>query len=260
MTDRHCLLLGRLVHERFLPKTHRFSVPLFFVELDLDDLEQAFLGARWWSHERINLASFRRSDFLDPEILSLKEAVQRRLRNTLGWVPAGRVTLVTHVRLFGLCFNPVSFYLCHDAEDRLAAVVAEITNTPWGERHAYVLGDPQHRSSNGCLHFQFQKTFHVSPFNGMNQTYDWSFLSKGERLTVHMTNREEGRSHFMAHLFMKRQPATARSLDRMLWRFPFLTLRVLVFIYLHAFWLWWKGVPFHEHPKHSAPQGSPASK
>jgi DUF1365 family protein len=162
------------------------------------------------------------------------------------------VRLLTHVRLFGYVFNPVSFYYCFDRDGALDTVVAEITNTPWNERHAYVLpmtagrrGDPV---PGELPQWTFAKRFHVSPFMPMEQDYVWRLSEPGEQLVIHMQNREQGRLVFDAAMAMEARPLRGAELTRCLLRFPLMTFRVVAAIYWQALRLRLKGVPVHAHP------------
>lgn len=152
--------------------------------------------------------------------------------------------MLTHVRLLGYVFNPVTFYYCFGTDERLEAVVAEITNTPWGERHAYVLGT----SASGEARLRFKKAFHVSPFHGMDQEYDWRITAPSAQLSVAMTNLAGGQAVFHAALQCARRPITGTSLAAALLRHPFQTFLVHAAIYWQAARLWLKRTPFHEHP------------
>ena len=166
-----------------------------------------------------------------------------------------RITLITNLRVFGYVFNPVSFYYCFGADGRsLEAVVAEITNTPWGERHAYVV-----RAGPDGAVCAFAKRFHVSPFFGMEQVYRWTLGAPGERLRVEMRNEEGGREVFGAVLSLRRRAWSAGALWRTALGLPLMAWKVHAAIYWQALRLWVKGVPFHVHPAKRAAAAAPRS-
>ena len=239
---------GRVRHRRFQPGAHAFDYDLHMLYLDLDEVETAFDGRWLWSYERPNLASFRRSDYLGPPDRPLKSAVLDRVEQSAGRRPKGSVRMLTHLRYFGFCFNPVTFYYCFEESGELAAIVAEITNTPWGERHAYVLDRSLDEGKNRTHRWSVPKQFHVSPFMGMNQDYTWQFFDPGDRLFVHMENRQDGQLFFDATLTMQRHPLDGPSLRRCLVAHPCMTSKALLGIYWQAFRLWLKRTPFHAHP------------
>jgi DUF1365 family protein len=219
------------------------------VWLDLSELDDAFRGRWLWSTKRPALAWFRRADYLGDPLTPLDDAVRDRVQRETGQRPDGPIRMLTHLRTFGHCFNPVSFYYCYDsADERIETIVTEITNTPWNERHAYVLTPGRNARHNAPLRFQFGKSFHVSPFMPMDISYDWSFTPPGPRLTVHMRNQRADATVFNATLALERQDITGASLASALLRFPFATLKVLGAIYWQALRLWCKRVPFHTHP------------
>lgn len=244
------LYTGRLSHRRHLPVPHAFRYRITLVWLDLAELDEAFRGRWLWSGRRRALAWFRRADYLGEPAVPLDVAVRDRVERDTGKRPAGPVRLLTRLRTFGHCFNPVSFYYCYDASDRrVEAIVAEITNTPWNERHAYVLRPQEHTAADSPLRFRLAKSFHVSPFMPMDIDYGWNFTPPGKTLAVHMENRRDGRRLFDATLLLKREEITGASLAMALARQPFASLVALGRIYWQALRLLTKGAPFHAHPR-----------
>lgn len=244
------LYIGRLRHRRLSPQPHAFSYAVCMAWLDLAELDSVFRGRWFWSTRRRALAWFRRADYLGDPALPLDEAVRRRVVEAGGLRPQGPIRMLTQLRNYGHCFNPVTFYYCYDAGGtRVDTVVAEITNTPWRERHAYVLPAPAAHPAGARLDFAFGKDFHVSPFMPMEMDYHWRFSVPGPRLAVHMESARGGATVFNATLMLSRREISGPSLAGVLLRFPFSTLRVLAAIYWQALRLKRKGAPFHDHPR-----------
>jgi uncharacterized protein len=209
------LYVGTIRHRRFAVRRHELRHRISMAYLDLDELPQ-LLGGRLVKR-RPGLVRFRRSDYLGDPSVPLAAAV----RELAGGVP--RIRVLTQLRTLGHCFNPVSFYYCFDDAEKLQVVVAEVTNTPWGGRHAYVL------ESRRTEH---DKAMRVSPFMGMDQRYTVSVAPPGQTLSVHIESREGGERAFDATLKLHRRP----------FRAPLSALRTLPLIYGHALALRAKGV------------------
>ncbi len=238
------LYRGALTHERSRAPAHRFRHELYMLYLDLDELP-GLARPPFFGVERPALLSFRRRDYFGSEKEPLKRAVLDRVERELGRRPDGPVRLLTQVRSIGPAFNPVSFYYCFGADGvSLEAVLAEITNTPWGERHAYVVpgeGDGARAT--------FRKRFHVSPFLPPEQRYTWHFSAPGPALTVAMSNDADGERSFRATLALRRRELGTGSLAWAALARPFMSARVLFWIYRHALELRVKGAPVYPHPK-----------
>ena len=257
--------------------TNEFRYPLFMAYLDLDELPGCFDGRWLWSARRPALAWFRRSDYLGDPKVPLTDAVRELVKERTGVRPRGPIRLLTHLRYFGKCFNPVSFYYCFDAAgERVAAVVADVTNTPWGERHAYVMAvqESADRGSVTVMQAQFDKQLHVSPMMGMDHVYDWRLTKPGEQLLVHIESHRAGEQHhaserrsaddpqraselgradspgvFDATLSLHRRELTPSALRGALLRYPFLTARIITRIYTHALRLKLRGARYYPHPE-----------
>jgi DUF1365 family protein len=231
------------------PRVHAFSYAVYMVWLDLAELDTVFRRRWFWSTQRRALAWFRRADYLGDAAIGLDEAVRRRVAQSLGKRPSGPIRMLSQLRNFGHCFNPVTFYYCYDtAGANVETIVAEITNTPWRERHSYVLPVTASDARNTAMHFDLPKDFHVSPFMPLDLRYRWQFTAPGARLAVHMENLRGDEPIFDATLDLAHRPITTGSLAWVLLRFPLSTVRVLVAIHWQALLLWLKRVPVHSHP------------
>jgi uncharacterized protein len=244
-----CIYNGWVRHRRYEPTGHEFRYRLFMMYLDLAELPRLFDSYWCWSTRRAALARFRRADYHGDASQSLDAAVRDSVARTTGRRPTGRIRALMHLRYFGYVFNPVTFYYCFDeAGSEVETILAEITNTPWKERHAYALPVASAQRTGRAMRFRFDKQFHVSPFSPMDMQYDWRFTPPADDLHVHMENLREGRKAFDATLTMERQEISSASLAAALTRYPLVTAKVTTGIYWQALRLWLKRMPFYANP------------
>lgn len=255
---------GWVRHRRFAPVEHEFRYRLFLMYLDLAELPEALDPFPFFSARGRALARFRREDFMGDPGRPLDECARQAVEEATGKSPSGPVRLLAGLRYFGHSFNPVSFYYCFDpAGERVEAVVADVRNIPWGERHPYVLARGEQQGS--VLSDELEKSFHVSPLMGMGQTYAFRAGEPGESLAVHIESRaretakdptcsgpSRSRSapkEFDATLNLRRRELSRRTLTTMLARYPAMSLQVVAKIYGQALRLKLKGAPYHPHPE-----------
>lgn len=237
MKTASCLYEGTIRHLRLEPR-RAFRHRLALAYVDLDELPSLLDGRL--VKPSSGLVRFRRRDYLGDASTPLDQAVRDLVEGQLGWKPTGPVRLLAQLRSFGSCFNPVGFYYClDDSGQRIEALVAEVTNTPWGERHAYVIPSGAGR---------FEKALHVSPFMSMDHTYACRATIPGRELSVHIANWRHSARVFEAALELRRRELTPASLRRVSARHPFPSLRLLGLIYIHALGLRVAGVKAFAHP------------
>ena len=235
---------GSVRHRRFAPRAHAFSYSLFMLGLDLDEVETLGLGqGRWFGVERAGLLSFYRQDYLKGCSGSLKQAVWQKVAELGGEAtPEQRVLLLGNVRCLGFYFSPVNFYFCYQQESA-RYLLAEVSNTPWNERHYYLL--------DLTALAPHDKDFHVSPFMDLAMRYHWSIRPPEQETLIHIESHpQSGEAKlFDATLTLRREPLSRRGLMRLLARWPWMTMKVLLGIYWQALRLFIKRTPIFSHPE-----------
>jgi uncharacterized protein len=243
---RHSAIFeGTVRHRRFAPLPHSFCYRVFMMYLDLDEIETLFSGVPGWSAGRPALAWFRRGDYFGDPHLPLANCVRAAVAAALGDPPRGPIRMLTNLRYFGFGINPVTFYYCfNEAGDSVEAVLAQVTNTPWRERHHYVLSGADAR---GVIAQHFGKEFHVSPFHPIDMDYVWRGNTPAQNIAVHMANYRASNCVTDATLKLRRREITRGKLMSVLLRYPLMTLKVAAGIYWQALRLWIKGAPIYAH-------------
>jgi hypothetical protein len=238
---------GWVTHRRLAPVENEFRYRVWMPLLDLDELPQALDRHPLWSARHPAPVRFRSRDFLASGRTEapLAERARELVREELGDAPTGAVRVLASPRFLGIGFNPVSFVYLHAEEGTLAALVAEVTNTPWGESHRYVAG---RADGAAAVRGRFGKRLHVSPFMAMDQSYELDASPPGGALWVSIRSRQQGRLLFEATLALRRRELTRRAMTRVLVHYPPSAPLTLARIYANALRLRLRGVPVHRHP------------
>lgn len=262
-----CIYEGKVWHRRVSPKIHAFSYNVAMVYLDLGEVEQVFSKTRSWGFAKWRPVSFQRENYFGDSALPLDESVRDRVAKEAGFRPDGKIGLLTNLRYFGYITNPISCYYCFDKANKLVAMLLDVTNTPWDESLAYVL-DLREQSADATKRSQFQKSLHVSPFMPMSMQYRWAGSEPATQLTYTLKNykldadQDDGANPalwFTAGVDFIRQPLTKHSMRRLVWRYPAMTVQVIIGIYWQALKLFVKRIPLFAHPNRGAgiSQGRP---
>jgi DUF1365 family protein len=249
---------GTVRHRRFCDVSREFAYRVFMVYLDLEEVPEVMAIHPLWSTRARAPVKFRRADFLGPADRPLDECVRDRVARQTGRRPAGPVRMLTNLRHFGLTENPVTFYYCFEPDGRgLEAVLAEVTNTPWGDRHSYVVDGVS--NDGAVVSSRREKAMHVSPLMDMEHEYELRFGIPGSFLPVHITSRKHGEPAFDATLKLSRSEISRATFSRLLLTYPPMSWRTLSGIYRQAATTWLRGARFHPRPGPPENSGSPES-
>jgi hypothetical protein len=238
---------GTLSHARFGTPRHSFEYQVLMAWLDLDELPGALDAHPLWSDRHAAPIRFRRRDFHGDPLVPLDAAVRNTVVRELGRRPTGPIRMLAHLRTWGWSFNPIVFYFVFAPDgETVEALVAEVTNTPWHERHAYVL-----RVDGAELvePIRFPKALHVSPFMDLDLDHSLAFTRPGgSEVTIRMDDWRGDDHLFAAELDLRRLPLDRPTMGRALRQHPLPAQRVSAGIYWEALKLRAKHAPFRRHP------------
>ncbi|QDT09748.1 DUF1365 domain-containing protein [Planctomycetes bacterium K23_9] len=243
---KSCLYRGYVRHRRKSPK-HAFTYSSSWVYLDLDEVEGIIDSSWLLGRRRFSPAAFRRSDHLGSTDTSLQSSIRELVEQKTGQIIDGPIRILTQLSHFGVYFSPINLYYCFDRDDELVVQVAEVSNTPWNERHYYVLW-AGNRVDGSQDRYSHAKEFHVSPFMGMDSTYQWKTAAPGDECVVSLGCDRDGKRIFQALLRLQSVPLTNHALLVSLLRRPIAAVHIVGAIYFQALRLWMKRCQFFPRP------------
>lgn len=255
MTQASALYRGGVTHRRLRPRDHRLNYRVFWLLLDLAEIDDLDRRLRLFSRNRFNLLSFHDRDHGDGSGAALRPQIEAWLERAGVALEGGPIRLLTMPRVLGYVFNPISLYYCHRADGRLAAVIYEVTST-FGVRHAYVIPVPVEDQAAGLIRQGAAKALYVSPFMGMEMDYEFRGHAPGEHLDLTIDGVDSGGVLITAAMSGERHDLTDADLLSAAVALPFLTLKVMAAIHWEALKIWLKRVPLTRQP---SPAWEPAT-
>ena len=246
-----CLYECSVYHKRLRPKVREFRYSIFMFSIDLDELEIITSKLPFFSRNGWNLYSFYDRDHLHLGRSTLKQNVIAYIESQGGAFPAGgRIVLITLPRVFGYVFNPVSFYFCYDSAGLAVWSIVEVGNT-FREMKPYFLSESD---AAGRFHRRTRKHFYVSPFMDLDLDFDFRLATPGSKLDIHIDDFDTGGMLLMSHLRGIRKPLASGSLLWMTFKYPLITLKVILMIHWQALKIWLARIPHRAKAAHPEDQ------
>lgn len=236
------LYIGHVMHKRVRPRAHRVDYRVFWLLLDLDEIDRLHGALRLFSRNRFNLFAFHDRDHAAGNTVPLRAQIEAHLRRADIELDGGPIRLLAMPRILGYVFNPISVYFCHRRGGALAAILYEVTNT-FGERHSYLIPvDPDEAVRREAICQSARKELYVSPFIDMDLTYDFRVMEPGEIVSLVVRGSDASGLLISASMTGTRSELSDRTLARAALTHPLLTVKVIAGIHWEALKLWAKGV------------------
>jgi hypothetical protein len=245
----HRLLFGKVMHKRLFPKINAFLYRIYYLDLDLDQLNEAPIA-----QDKFAAISFYNKDHGALDGSSLRAWADDILEQYEIKEANDSIRLICMPRILGYVFNPVSFWLCHDVDGELRAVIAEVNNT-FGERHSYLCAHQDGRPIHKDDVIKAQKLFHVSPMMEREGHYEFRFVDALDKYGVWIDYYDgDGRKKLLTSLVGHYEPMNKRTLRKAFWHVPFVTFKTMFLIHWQALKILSKGIKYISKPKQLEPR------
>lgn len=243
------LLNAEVMHRRFTPKVNHFRYKVFYVGLPLKLLGTPIEGLK---QNKFGFLSFYNKDHGHRDGAELTQWTTEVLATAQLDKVIQNITLVAMPRVLGMVFNPVSFWMCYDAEQKLRAVICEVNNT-FGETHTYLCTAEDNRPLTKNDWIVADKVFHVSPFMEREGTYKFRFAETDKMLSVEIDHyAPDGTKLLATSLIGRYEILTAKKAQKAFFKCPLLAAKVVGLIHYQAFKLVLKGIKYVPKPKQMA--------
>jgi len=252
LLEKSKIYVGNINHRRLSPKKHSFNYSLYMLALDTREMEKKQSPSWLFGFYKFYPLSFIEKDYLRSEPGTLNQRIRNKMTELGGDIDISRIIMLVQVRCFGIYFSPANFYFCYDQNDKCTYMLAEVSNTPWNERHYYLVNlQREYEKKN-------EKCFQVSPFMDLDMAYFWQVKppsDDNEKLVINIENKRENLQNSKAEtvfevcLRMDKQEFTQKSLLNVWCQLPVMTIKVIFSIYWQALKLFIKGIPFVGYQK-----------
>ncbi|NRD74260.1 DUF1365 domain-containing protein [Shewanella sp. VB17] len=231
---------GKIYHRRQGKFEHEFTYPIYMMAIDIDEQQQVLTKSHIFGGNWFNPIRFCEKDYIRSEPLVLKQRIVNKVESLGGKPCTGRILMLVQCRCFGIYFSPINFYFCYDQDDICQYMLAEVSNTPWDQRHYYLI------EMGGSM--ITDKAFHVSPFMEMDMCYHWYITPPQDKAFVRIENHKEGKQ-FEASLALHKRAINRKNLLNTWLSLPVMSVKIVFGIYWQALKLVLKKIPFISHPQ-----------
>lgn len=251
---------GKVTHSRLGEKRHCFTYAISLFGFDIDDIDKMSHVSRLFGQKWFNLIRFRQQDYLKNKLyspqgepFSLRQRIEKTVVQLGGDWDGGKVFMLSQCRCLGLYFSPINFYYCYNLDGNCKYMLAEVSNTPWNQRHYYLV--PMQTEKTKSNRHITTKAFHVSPFMDLAMKYRWHLPEPQSEVHVAIDNINlQGKKVFAVNMTLHKKPENAFTLLKSWFSLPLGVIKVVSLIYWQALQLFAKRIPFIAYQKAESTQ------